>query len=576
MPTYFVTQRPRAVTLRGPASSTYCILLIRTCLLLTAGQIGIARAQPSAVADDLEKRAIAARNGVERSESWERVLKSRQFIRWRIEESLHLNELYPVGPAAGFLYAPKAPGSSAPAILLLRPHQNLSDRSARILPTAIAQMGIMVLEIDTRLHHSRRELLPDGVVPQRLIQQDLRAAIKYLKARPDVDSSRLGLVGDSLVATVGAAINNEFSSIVLFNGAPDFSSVISELRVLDPSKTVDTCELIPGMLRYAATEELLALVVPRPLLLLNPAQRPLDYVLSLYRSSGAGQELYHDTGNERSSNTRFTVYAWLAKSLQSVANLTAVREPTELAEPTVVQLDLGASRTVVSRPSLSESLLASVLGGVLPEGTMTYSLNCRGNHKVDFYTQPGLKIPVTVLRPGPDGCGPSRGTLVAVDDRGRSYLASDEIVLEASRRGWIVWMIDPRGIGEMGTNMEHFVFAVSLWLKESFAWRQSADIQRVLRRVAGAQSRDPTALYARGRNMGLAAAYIAAIADQRELAWAVLRDAPSSLEEMTNASPSYAIPFDVLRSFNVVDLLRAARAKVFSISRPEEFLSQDW
>jgi hypothetical protein len=184
-------------------------------------------------------------------------------------------------------------------------------------------------------------------------------------------------------------------------------------------------------------------------------------------------------------------------------------------------------------------------------------------------------MPVTVLRPGTTGCDAARGTLIAINDHGRNELVNDEVVLEANRRGWIVWMLDPRSTGEMATQSETFTSAVSLLLGEHIPWRQASDILRTLRHVGGATSRNPTAIYARGRVMGLAASYVAAIADRRELEWTVLRDAVSSFREMTD-SPLELLPFAALRSFDISDLWKTSRDRVYLIRSPEEFIRREW
>ena len=135
-------------------------------------------------------------------------------------------------------------------------------------------------------------------------------------------------------------------------------------------------------------------------------------------------------------------------------------------------------------------------------------------------------------------------------------------------------MIDPRGIGELKTNSESFVFAVSLLLGENFAWRQSSDILRVLRFVSGAHH-DPVALYARGKKMTLAAAYVAAVADRRELDWIILRDGAGSFAEMLDC-PLSVLPFGGLKWFDVVDLWNSAKGRLLAIDRPEEFIQRDW
>jgi hypothetical protein len=75
--------------------------------------------------------------------------------------------------------------------------------------------------------------------------------------------------------------------------------------------------------------------------------------------------------------------------------------------------------------------------------------------------------------------------------------------------------------------------------------------------------------------MALAASYVAAIADRRELEWTALRDFGSSFGEMTN-SPLTHPPFRVLKSFDVPDLWKTARGPVHLIRSPEEFISKAW
>ena len=223
--------------------------------------------------------------------------------------------------------------------------------------------------------------------------------------------------------------------------------------------------------------------------------------------------------------------------------------------------------------SLSEQWLSGFLGAPLQEGAFTYGLNCNGDRKVEFYPQAGLRMPVSVLRPGPTGCDPSSGTLIAVSDDGRSNLANDAIIQEANRRGWIVWMLDPRNIGEMAVPHDVFASTASLLLGEHLPWRQATDILRTLRRVGG--SRYPTGLYARGKLMALAASYVAAIVGQNELGWTVLCDAAASFREMTDL-PLRDVPFRGFQFFDIPDLWRAARAKVHLVRSPDEFIRSGW
>jgi hypothetical protein len=527
--------------------------------------------QPFDAVNDLERRALAALQSIKRAETWNQVLSSRGSIRARLEESLNLGQPDPDSPHAAFLYLAKTSATPGPVVLLLRPHADPAAVESRLLPSAMAKLGVSVLEINARAHHSTLNRLAEGLLPQTLIQQDVRSAMAYLKTRTDLDSKRLVLIGQGLAATIAAAINPEFSTVILLDGAPDFKSIIETLRTPE-AEPLDSCELLPGIFRYAATEELLGLIAPRPLLLLNPADRPLAYATELYRWSTGVEKLQYRPENDWVPTARFAIYSWLARWIEVSAPMTDFREPEEWLEPVTVPLQ-PLARTSTTRPSVSPHLLRSLLGDPLPEGPMTHGLNCRGNQQIDFYPQAGIKIPATALRPGPDACDASRGTLIAVDDRGRSALENAAIVQEAIKRGWIVWLVDPRGIGELKTPQEPFVFAMSLMLGENHTWRQSTDILRILRHVA--RRHDPTALYARGKTMSLAAAYIAVVADRNELQWVILEDAALSLRDLPS-SPVSALPFSAVKSFDIEDLFNAAPTKPLVIKSPQEFLQRDW
>jgi hypothetical protein len=544
----------------------------------------VALAQPSAVLDDLEHRAVLALNSIQRAESWQAAQRSRTNLQAQLEHALGFDRTPPGKPVSVFIYAPKTTSDRVPAVIILRSHTDPVEAAARLLPTALAQLGMFVIELDERSNHSTLDLLGEGVTPQGLMQRDVRSVLAYLKGNTGVDSKRIAVVGEGLAATIAFAINPDVSAGVVLNGAPDFALMIKELRALK-NELPDSCILVPGTLRYAASQELLSLIMPRPLLLMNAADGPLRYALDLYGMGGAGASMYHVAENAWTSTAHYRTYAWLVRHLQHRPDLADFVPPDKGDEPLARQLpSLEQSQQSTERVQVSEHSLSASYGAPLPEGRFTYGLNCRsgpsiydlsGNHMVHFYPQTGINMPVTVLRPGPTGCDAARGTLIAVNDRGRSELVNDEIVQEANRRGWIVWMLDPRSIGEMATQSEPFTSAVSLLLGEHISWRQASDILRTLRHVGGVSSRNPTAIYARGRVMGLAASYVAAIADRRELEWTVLRDAASSFREMTD-SPLELLPFAALRSFDISDLWKTSRGSVYLIHSPEEFIRREW
>jgi hypothetical protein len=84
----------------------------------------------------------------------------------------------------------------------------------------------------------------------------------------------------------------------------------------------------------------------------------------------------------------------------------------------------------------------------------------------------GVGIPAFLARAEDE-----RGFLLALDDRGKEWLASDPIVLAARKKGWTVCGLDPRGVGELSVSKPSWTAAVSLLLGEYFVERQAGDLR---------------------------------------------------------------------------------------------------
>jgi hypothetical protein len=190
----------------------------------------VALAQPSAVLDDLEARAVRALSGIPRAESWPAAQSSRENVRTQIERAIGLQSAPGDRAISAFVYAPKNTPGRAPAVIIVRPHPGAADNGAALLPTVLAQLGMLAVEFDVRSDHSAMDQFGERVTPQALIQLDVRSVLASLQANPSVDTTRLALVGEGLAGTIGAAINAEISAAVVLHGAPDFLSMVKELR----------------------------------------------------------------------------------------------------------------------------------------------------------------------------------------------------------------------------------------------------------------------------------------------------------------------------------------------------------
>ncbi|MCX6622282.1 MAG: hypothetical protein NTY38_14685, partial [Acidobacteria bacterium] len=199
----------------------------------------------------------------------------------------------------------------------------------------------------------------------------------------------------------------------------------------------------------------------------------------------------------------------------------------------------------------------------------------------------GEARPAFLIRPARE-----KGLLVAFDDRGKEAVAGEPFIQQAIRNGWAVCGIDPRGIGELAIKEHGWLFAASLLLNENFVQRQAGDMLAAawaLQRTVAFRGK-PLAVYARGHNSALAASYVvgqAGTGGRPALAWYVLRDGFVSFRQLLDRPgswpasfklfetddrsnrltaferelPYWYYPFDVLRQYDLPDLLAASKAR---------------
>jgi hypothetical protein len=236
-------------------------------------------------------------------------------------------------------------------------------------------------------------------------------------------------------------------------------------------------------------------------------------------------------------------------------------------------------RRVATAASLEQpSVRPELLGGDPPvPGPRDLGLNCVPVTRANQAMEEGIAVPITVLRSGPNNCGGARGKLLVIDDRDKESLASDPIVQEALRRDYFVIEMDPRGFGELALQKPGWVFAASVLLGENFVWRQGWDVRFMLDRFRDTLHHGTLALYARGPNASLAAAYAIRLGRGPELEWAVLRGGYTSISQFLASSPVLKpsggdgsigyeyFAFNALRSPDLPQLLAGSPTKTYLI-----------
>lgn len=621
----------------------------------------------------LERRAVDALQAIQHADDSRELEEQREPLREKLRASLGLDRLpaadgaqavatgvierdgyrleklvMPTLPglwAPAHLYLPAALDGPAPGLLLAAGHwpdQGKAEPDAQAFGINMARQGFIVLVYDplgfgeraeAPGDHDRTDLLMVGVPQQGIAQYEMSRALDYLESRAEVDRERIGVTGadgGSWDAWLLAALDERVRAAVIAGEATDLRE---RIRTRQPRYEEGHAWVVPGIVHYANTHELLALVAPRPLLLIDDLGPVPEYGRDVYPSLQAGSafSLYEEGGEDAGypKAAREAAYGWFARWLHPAGNGQPIRESETRVEPSGSEelLAVPQGQNLSSTVAL-DNLLADLARNVqmpaqfqldrlatqpLPKPTQGLGLNLAPVCRHVIQTQRGVQIPLLVRRPGRDGWGVHNGILVAIDDRGKESMLDDPIIREAvDRRGWMVWIIEPRGFGELATPQAAWEFETSLLLGEDYLWRQGEDVRHAVqfaRRFTGPQM---VVLYARGPNASLAAAYALVVADPQPH-YAVLRDGLLSFGEIFQAKlapaaspllssewlteqqiPPHFFARDILAAGDLSAYLEATKVELFvidplsnengprllpsaaRIASVEDFLNADW
>jgi dienelactone hydrolase len=611
--------------------------------------------------DDLEQRAHEALDSIRRAYRLKDIEEQRPELRRKLQASLGIRRL-PWPPnlqttltgrveregyridklvfqtlpgvwVPAHLYVPGDLTEAAPAVLLASAHaweEGKAHPDAQAFAINMARMGFVVLVSDAMgqgeragspTDHRRSELRLVGVTQQALVQYEVRCALAYLRSRQDVDPERIGMTGadgGGFATWIAAALDKDVKTAVIVDDTTDFHEQIRYFRSLDEYELDDHRGLIPRIYRYANNHELLALIAPRPVLIIQSAgeqEYPLSGARAVYEY---GTEIYptlherrgiafvEDDSNGRGLQKakREAAYGWFLQSLASTGKGKAIDEPdTEVEAMDSSELAaLPDGRTAPAEPGIT-ALVAGLTNAYVrqnkdfrpdilvdqppPRAAWGVSPDAARISRELLPTQPRIVIPWLSLRPGPTGVAPENGIMVAIDDRGKEELVSDPIVREAvEKRGWSVWALDPRGIGEMASSSPDWFYRTSLLLGEDYLWRQGFDIAFFLKRADGFPPHF-VGLYARGPNASLAAAYALATA-RPQPEFAVFQDGFLSFREVWqrerslesssgsgNAQPSSSLwgdetpehwfPLNIFEAGDIPAFLKARKGREFVV-----------
>ncbi|WZO96001.1 acetylxylan esterase [Isosphaeraceae bacterium EP7] len=252
---------------------------------------------------------------------------------------------------------PKLAGS-CPAVLSVHGHWAWARMDVHVQPRciALARLGYVVLCVDafgageraiepaSGTYHGALtggSLWPAGVPLIGLQVYDNRRAIDYLISRPEVDATKLAITGASgggNQSLYAGALDERITAVVPVCGVGTYEAYTETACCV--------CEVLPGGLAYATTGDLLAMVAPRPLLVINAskdaiqfspgeAKKSLDYARERFTQLGVPEKVAHvvvDSGHDYNQAMREAMYGWLERWLHGKGDGSPVPEPAIVLE----------------------------------------------------------------------------------------------------------------------------------------------------------------------------------------------------------------------------------------------------
>jgi len=250
-------------------------------------------------------------------------------------------------------YVPEGGKAKLPAMLVVHGHWAGARRDpvvqARCL--GLVKLGFFVLAVDAfgsgerytkpapGTYHGAlygSTLWPAGLTLLGCQVYDNRRAVDYLLTRPEVDGDRLGITGASgggNQTMYAGALDERFRAVVPVCSVGTYQAYLHAACCV--------CEVLPGALRFAEEGDVLSLVAPRALLVINAtrdgfqfsvgeAEKSIARARPVFKLLGAEAKLKHATfesPHAYNQAMRETMYGWMALWLRGEGEGKPVPEP---------------------------------------------------------------------------------------------------------------------------------------------------------------------------------------------------------------------------------------------------------
>src|SRR5262245_10385927 len=256
------------------------------------------------------------------------------------------------------LYRPTNVTGKRPAVLVVHGHWPMARRDpvvqARCL--GLVQLGFVVLAVDAfgsgeRYTEPARgtyhgalygsTLWPAGQTLLGMQVYDNRRAVDYLLTRNEVDATKLGITGASgggNQSMYGGALDERFAAVVPVCSVGNYQAYLKAACCV--------CEVLPGALRFTEEGDVLGLVAPRALLVINATKDGIQFSVAeaeksvarakhIFKLYNADDKLKHgifESPHDYNKPMREAMYGWMTRWLKGEGDGQPMPEPEHAVE----------------------------------------------------------------------------------------------------------------------------------------------------------------------------------------------------------------------------------------------------
>jgi dienelactone hydrolase len=255
-------------------------------------------------------------------------------------------------------YVPEGVRGKVPAVLAVHGHWPWARRDPTVQARCLGlvKLGFFVLAVDAFGAGERHptiargayhgallgaSLWPAGLSLLGLQVYDNRRAVDYLQSRPEVDGGKLGVTGASgggNQTMYAGALDERFKAVVPVCSVGTYQAYLKAACCV--------CEVLPGALRFAEEGEVLGLVAPRALMVINAtkdafqfsvgeAEKSVARAKAIYKLYGAEEKLAHvpfESPHDYNKAMREAMYGWMTRWLKGEGDGKPIAEPKHEVE----------------------------------------------------------------------------------------------------------------------------------------------------------------------------------------------------------------------------------------------------